>query len=59
MNVYINKTTDGTMNNLYEQIGVDYSKAYPMLGFGGDKILVQVGDRLIDIYPSKVRVACE
>lgn len=57
MNVYILETKDSTMTNLYKQVGVDFNKAYPMLGFGGDKILVQVEDRLLDIYPSKVKVA--
>lgn len=54
--VKIKRTNDKHMETLYKDLGVDYNERYELIGFGGEKIFIQVNNSIIDLYPSKVMV---
>lgn len=47
--------TDGSIEGLYLSYGVKLGEAYEVLAYG-EKVLIQVGQRLIDVFPSRLKV---
>ncbi len=45
----------GELEGLFLSYGIDVDEVYDVVGYG-DKVLVKVGNRLVDVYPSRLEV---
>lgn len=52
---FIPMNSDGDLEGLYKSYNVKLGESYPVIGYG-EKILIRVGNRIIDVFPSRLEI---